>query len=367
MKPVKVGLVGCGYISGIYLENSKIFNGFDVVVCADLLIERAVARAEEFGVPKACSTEELMADPEIEMVLNLTTPDGHHGVAKQAIEAGKSVYNEKPLSIDLADGKELVDLARESRVLLGGAPDTFLGGGIQTCRKIIDDGLIGKPVAVTAFMTCPGHESWHPDPAFYYKKGGGPMFDMGPYYLTALVNLVGPINQVKASAKITFDERTITSEPKNGTKIKVEVPTHVAGIMDFHDGATGVIITSFDVWEAQLPRIEVYGTHGSLSVPDPNTFGGPVQAYLPEDKEWKDVPLTHGYTENSRGLGVADMAYALRSGRPHRANGDLTYHVFEAMHAFHEASDSEKTVKMLSTVERPAPLPLGLLNGSLDP
>jgi len=367
MKPVKVGLVGCGYISGIYLENSKVFKSFDVVACADLLIERAEARAEEFGVPKACSTEELMSNPEIEMVLNLTTPDGHHEVAKQAIEAGKSVYNEKPLSIDLADGKELVGLARENRVLLGGAPDTFLGGGIQTCRKIIDDGLIGMPVAVTAFMTCPGHESWHPDPAFYYKKGGGPMFDMGPYYLTALVNLIGPINQVKASAKITFDERTITSKPRNGTKIKVEVPTHVAGIMDFHDGATGVIITSFDVWGAQLPRIEVYGTHGSLSVPDPNTFGGPVQVYLPDDKEWKDVPLTHGYTGNSRGLGVTDMAYALRSGRPHRANGDLTYHVLEAMHAFHEASDSEKTVKLLSTVEKPAPLPMGLLKGSLDP
>ncbi len=367
MKPVKVGLVGSGYISGIYLENSKILRSIDVVACADLMIERAEARAEEYGVPKACSTEEIMSDPEIEIVLNLTTPDGHHGVAKQAIEAGKSVYNEKPLSIDLADGKELVDLAKENKVLIGGAPDTFLGGGIQTCRKLIDDGWIGKPVAVTAFMTCPGHESWHPDPGFYYKKGGGPMFDMGPYYLTALVNLVGPIKQVKASTKITFDERTITSEPRNGTKIKVEVPTHVTGIMDFHNQATGVIITSFDVWGAQLPHIEVYGTHGSLSVPDPNTFGGPVKVYLPEDKEWKDVPLSHGYTTNSRGLGVADMAYALRSGRPHRANGDVTYHVLEAMHAFHEASDSERTVKMLSTVERPAPLPMGLLKGSLDP
>ncbi len=367
MKPVKVGLVGSGFISGIYLENSKVFKSFDVVACADLLIERAQGRSEKYGIPKACSTEEIMVDPEIEIVLNLTTPDGHHKVAKQAIEAGKSVYNEKPLSIDLADGKELVDLARENKVLVGGAPDTFLGGGIQTCRKIIDDGWIGKPVAVTAFMTCPGHESWHPDPEFYYKKGGGPMFDMGPYYLTTLVNLVGPIRQVKASTKITFDERTITSEPRNGTKIKVDVPTHVAGIMDFHNQATGVIITSFDVWSAQLPRIEVYGTHGSLSVPDPNTFGGPVQVYLPDDKEWKDVHLTHGYTFNSRGLGVADMAYALRSGRPHRANGDLTYHVLEAMHAFHEASDSERTVKMLSTVERPAPLPLGLLKGSLDP
>lgn len=367
MKPVKVGLVGSGFISGIYLENSKVFKSFDVVACSDLLIERAEGRAKEYGVPKVCSTEEIMADPNIEIVLNLTTPNGHYDVAKQAIEAGKSVYNEKPLAVDLADGKELIDLARENKVLVGGAPDTFLGGGIQTCRKLIDDGLIGKPVAVTAFMTCPGHESWHPDPAFYYKKGGGPMFDMGPYYLTALVNLVGPIRQVKASTKITFDERTITSEPKNGTKIEVEVPTHVAGIMDFRNQATGVIITSFDVWGAQLPHIEIYGTHGSLSVPDPNTFGGPVQVYLPEDKEWKEVPLTHGYTSNSRGLGVADMAYAIRSGRSHRANGDLTYHVLEAMHAFHKASDNEMTAIMLSTVERPAPLPKGLHRGSLDP
>jgi predicted dehydrogenase len=367
MKPVKVGLVGSGFISGIYLENSKILKSFDVVSCSDLIPERAEARAKEYGVLKVCSTEEIMVDPDIEIVLNLTTPVGHYPLAKQAIEAGKSVYNEKPLSIDLADGKELVDLAKENGVLLGGAPDTFLGGGIQTCRKLIDDGVIGDPVAVTAFMTCPGHESWHPDPEFYYKKGGGPMFDMGPYYLTALVNLVGPIRQVKASTKISFPERTITSEPKNGTKIKVDVPTHVAGIMDFHNIATGTIITSFDVWGAKLPWIEVYGTRGSLSVPDPNTFDGPVRVYTVEDKEWKDVPLTHGYTANSRGIGVADMAYAIRSGRPHRANGDLTYHVLEVMHAFHTASDNKKTVALESTAERPAPLPIGLTKGLLDP
>jgi predicted dehydrogenase len=367
MEPVKVGIVGSGFISGIYLENSKIFNSFEVVACADLIMERAEGRVKEYGIPKACSTEEVMDDPEIELILNLTTPDSHYEVAKQAIEAGKSAYNEKPLSIDLADGKELVDMAREAGVLIGGAPDTFLGGGIQTCRKIIDDGLIGEPIAVNSFMTCHGHESWHPDPEFYYKKGGGPMFDMGPYYLTALVNLIGPIRQVKATTKITFPERTITSEPKHGEKITVDVPTHVVGIMDFRNDATGTITTSFDVWGAQLPWIEVYGTLGSLSVPDPNTFGGPVKVYLPESKEWREIPLSHGYTYNSRGLGVADMANALRSKRPHRANGDLTYHVLEAMHAFHTASDTEKTVELKSTVERPAPLPLGLIKGHVDP
>jgi len=366
MKPVKVGLVGCGFISRIYLENSKIFQSFDVVACSDLIPERSKERAEEFGIPKVCSTTVIMEDPEVEIVLNLTTPDSHYNVAKQAITHGKSVYNEKPLAIELENGKELVDSAKKAGVLIGGAPDTFLGGGIQTCRKIIEEGLIGEPIGATAFMTCPGHESWHPDPEFYYKKGGGPMFDMGPYYLTALVNLLGGIKQVKASTKITFHERTITSEPKYGTKIKVDVPTHVVGIIDFHRGATGTIITSFDVWGAKLPRIEIYGTLGSLSVPDPNTFAGPVQLYLPEYKEWREVPMSHGYTFNSRGLGVADMANALRSGRRHRANGSLTYHVLETMHAFYTAADKEKTVKIRSKVKKPDPLPLGLIKGYLD-
>lgn len=367
MEPVQVGLVGCGFISGIYLQNSRIFRSFEVVACADLIRERAEKRAEEYKVPKVVSTEEIMVDPDIKIVLNLTTPISHYAVAKEALAAGKSVYNEKPITIELAEGKELLELAKEAGVRVGGAPDTFLGGGIQTCRKLIDDGWIGNPIAVNAFMTNHGHESWHPDPEFYYKKGGGPMFDMGPYYLTALINLVGPIKQVKASTQVTFKERTITSEPKFGVKIPVEVPTHIVGIMDFHNRATGSILTSYDVWGAQLPRIEIYGTHGSLSVPDPNTFGGPVKIYLPGYKDWSDVPLSHGYTVNSRGLGVADMANAIRSKRPHRANGDLTYHVLETMHAFHVAANREETVVLESVVNKPVSLPLGLLKGYLDP
>jgi predicted dehydrogenase len=367
VKPVQVGLVGCGFISGIYLQNSKIFRSFEVIACADLIREKAEKRAEEYKVPKVLSTEEILADPDIEIVLNLTTPNSHYTVAKQALAAGKSVYNEKPLAIELAEGKELLELAKEAGVRVGGAPDTFLGGGIQTCRKLIDDGWIGDPIAVNAFMTNHGHESWHPDPEFYYKKGGGPMFDMGPYYLTALINLVGPIKQVKASTRVTFKERTITSEPKFGVKIPVEVPTHIVGIMDFHSRATGSILTSFDVWGAQLPRIEIYGTHGSLSVPDPNTFGGPVKIYLPGYEDWSNTPLSHGYTVNSRGIGVADVANAIRSKRPHRANGDLTYHVLEAMHAFHVAADREETVVLESFTDKPVPLPLGLTNGYLDP
>jgi len=335
------------------------------VACADLIPERAQAKAATYGC-RACTPEEILADPEIEIVLNLTIPKAHASVALKALGAGKSAYNEKPLAITREDGRQMLDLAQRMQVRVGGAPDTFLGGGIQTCRKLIDDGWIGEPVAATAFMMCHGHESWHPDPEFYYKVGGGPMFDMGPYYLTALVNLMGPVRRVTGSARITFAQRLITSEPKYGTVIDVDVPTHVAGVLDFQSGAVGTIITTFDVWAAELPRIEIYGTEGSLSVPDPNTFGGPVRVRRRDQKEWMEVPLTHGYAENSRGLGVADLAYALRAGRPARASGELTYHVLDIMHAIHDASREGRHITLASTCQRPAPLPLGLPEDKLD-
>jgi predicted dehydrogenase len=241
-----------------------------------------------------------------------------------------------------------------------------LGGGLQTCRKLIDDGWIGSPVAATAFMLCHGHESWHPDPEFYYKEGGGPMFDMGPYYLTALISLMGPVKSVTGSARTTFPTRTITSEPHNGKVINVEVPTHVAGILNFASGAIGTIITSFDVWAHNLPFIEIYGTAGSMSVPDPNTFNGPVKVQRPNADQWSELPLTHSFAENSRSLGLADMAYALRSGRPPRASGELCNHVLDIMHAVHEASDQGCHVELTTTCSQPAPLPLGLESGLLD-
>ncbi|MGI6706597.1 MAG: Gfo/Idh/MocA family protein [Clostridia bacterium] len=366
MKKVKVGIIGCGNISGIYLQNcSQTFEILDLVACADLIPERAQAKAEEYQI-KAMSVEELLADPEIEIVVNLTIPKAHAEVCTAALEAGKHVHVEKPLAISREDGQKLLELAKAKGLRIGAAPDTFLGAGIQTCRKLIDDGWIGEPIAATAFMTNHGHESWHPDPEFYYKVGGGPMFDMGPYYLTALIALMGPVKRVTGSARITFPERTITSAPKYGTKITVDVPTHVAGVMDFANGAIGTIITSFDVWSAQLPRIEIYGTEGTISVPDPNTFGGPVYVRRAGASEWSEIPLTHGYAENSRGIGVADMAYAIRSGRPHRANGGLAYHVLDIMHGFHDASDSGSHYELASTCEQPAPLPLNLPKGLLD-
>lgn len=364
MQPAKVGIIGCGAISGIYFQAGRTFEMLDIVACADLIRERAEAKAKEFGC-KAVTVEELLADPEIEIVLNLTIPNAHASIAQAAVEAGKSVHNEKPLTITREEGRKLLATAKEKGVRVGCAPDTFMGAGIQTCRKLIDDGVIGEPIAATAFMMCHGHEGWHPDPEFYYKVGGGPMFDMGPYYLTALVNLIGPVKRVSGSTRITFPERVIGSEPKKGQVIKVDVPTHVAGLMEFANGAIGTIITSFDVWAAELPRIEIYGTKGTLSVPDPNGFGGPVRVFLPQEG-WKEVSLTHGYEENSRGIGVADMAYALRSGRKHRASGELAYHVLDIMHAFHDASDQGKRVDLESTCVRPAALPVGLKPGTLD-
>jgi predicted dehydrogenase len=366
-KPAKVGLVGCGNISSIYFQASQKFEAFDIVACADILVERAQARAEEYNIPKATGVDELIADPDLDIVLNLTIPQAHGPVALQALEAGKSVYNEKPLAIDRESAQRMLELAKSKGLLVGCAPDTFMGGGLQTCRKLLDDGWIGTPVAATAFMMGHGPESWHPDPNFFYQPGAGPMFDMGPYYLTALASMLGPVRRVTGSAQITFPERMITSKPKYGEMIQVNTPTHVVGVLDFQSGPVATIITSFDVWSAELPRIEIYGTQGTMSLPDPNTFGGPVRIRRAGEKEWSEVPLAYGYSENSRGLGLADMSYALMSGRPQRASGELAYHVLDIMHAIHDASREGKHIDMTSTCERPALLPLGLVPGRLDP
>jgi len=364
MEPVKTGIIGCGNISGIYCKNAKRLEALDLVAVSDLLVDRAEERAKEYDT-EAVTVEEMLADPEIEIIINLTIPKAHAEVAYKALEAGKSVYNEKPLAISREDGKGLVALAKKKKLRVGCAPDTFMGAGTQTCRKLIDDGWIGEPIAAVANMICHGHESWHPSPEFYYEVGGGPMFDMGPYYLTALVNLIGPVKRVTGSARATFPTRTITSQPKYGKVVEVEVPTHVVGVLDFASGAIGTITVTFDVWSSHLPLIEVYGTQGSLSVPDPNGFGGPVKVRR-AGGEWTEMPLTHGYPENSRGVGVADMAMGLRSGRPHRASGDLAFHVLDIMHAVHEASLQGKHIQLGSTCERPAPMVMDLLPWTLE-
>jgi predicted dehydrogenase len=355
MDKVKIGIIGCGVISEIYLKNlTTMFSHMvEVVACADTIAGKAEMRAQQFHIPKVCTLEQILSDPAVEMIVDLTNPNAHYEICMAALEAGKHVYTEKPLSINRENGLKLIEKAKRKNLYIGGAPDTFLGGGIQTCRRLIDEGRIGKPIAAAAFMTCHGHESWHPNPDFYYKTGGGPVLDMGPYYLTALVNLLGPVAEVKSSAKITFKERTITSPPRRGQTIKVEVPTHVTGILDFKCGAVATLIMSFDIWAANLPRIEIYGTEGSLSVPDPNTFGGKVAVFHQRESVWENVALDSSYIENCRGIGVADMACALRSGKEPRANGRLLYHVLDVMQSMTEASDSKTSLKISSTCEIP--------------
>lgn len=346
MEKVKIGIIGCGNISDIYFKNcTQLFDNLEVVGCADLISSLAEEKAALYGI-KAFSTEELLHHPNVQIIVNLTTPQSHKSVSMAALDAGKHTYLEKPLALSLKDGLALVEKANSKELLLGGAPDTFLGTGIQTCVDLIKDGAIGKPIGATAFLTCHGHESWHPNPEFYYKAGGGPMFDMGPYYLTALIALLGPIKKVSGMTQISFPQRTITSEPKQGQVIDVDVPTHISGLMEFASGATASIITSFDVWGSALPIIEIYGTDGTLSVPDPNTFGGPVKIKRSTDDAFKEVPLEGPYLENSRGLGISDMANSLVNDTKHQANGDLTFHVLKAMHAFHESSDTGRHITL---------------------
>ncbi len=364
--PTKIGIIGCGNISPVYFQACARLNAIELVGCADMVFERAQARATEYNT-QAFTVDQMLAHPDIEIIVNLTIPNAHGEIGLRAVQAGKSVYNEKPLALARAEALSMLELARANNVRVGGAPDTFMGAGYQTVRKLIDDGAIGEPIAATAFMLGHGHESWHPDPAFYYQPGGGPMFDMGPYYLTGLVSLLGPVKRVSGSVRVTFPERTITSKPKFGQKIQVKVPTHVTGTLDFANGAIVTIITSFDVWRHTLPNMEIHGAEGSLSVPDPNSFGGPVKIARAGEKEWTDVPLTHSYANQSRGLGVADMALSIQRNRAsHRANGELAYHVLDIMHAIHDSSNSGAHITLTSTCERPAALPANVTEGEIE-
>lgn len=359
--PAKVGIIGCGNICDQYFKWCATFADIEIVACADLMPERAAAKAMQYGV-RALGVDELLRDPDISIVINLTIPQAHAEVDIAALEAGKHVHSEKPFALNVADGRRILAAAGQRGLRVGCAPDTFLGGGLQTSRKLIEDGWIGRPVAATAFMAGHGHERWHPDPAFYYKAGGGPMLDMGPYYITALIHLLGPVTRVTGSSKITFPQRTITSKPKYGELIDVEVTTHLAGVLDFADGMLATVVMSFDVWAHNLPRIEIYGSEGSMVVPDPNRFSGPVLLRRVGAEEWSEIPLSYS-ADVGRGIGVADMANAIRDERPHRASGELALHALEVMLAVDEASASGRHVAIESSIARPQLLPLGLLPG----
>ncbi|GAA4205758.1 Gfo/Idh/MocA family protein [Actinocatenispora rupis] len=349
---MRVGVVSCGTISGIYLANLARFPGTDVVACADLRPERARAAAERYPGVRAVPVADLLAAPDVELVVNLTLPDAHVPVSLAAVEAGKHVYTEKPLATGTADGARLLEAARERGVRVGSAPDTFLGAGVQTCRALLDDGAVGVPVGATATLLCPGHESWHPAPDFYYQPGAGPLFDMGPYYLTALVDLLGPVTRVAGTARATFGERVAA----DGHVIPVHVPTHVGALLEFASGAVATVVLSFDVAATAIPyRIELYGATGTLTLGDPNAFGGPVR--LGRRDGWTDVTVPDRYAGNERGLGVAEMVEAIDAGRPHRASGALALHVVAVLETILTAARAGTWVDVEPAGERPAAFP----------
>jgi predicted dehydrogenase len=345
---LRVGIVGLGNISRQYLDTLPRLPGVEVVAVAD----QDPARSVE-GVP-LLTPADLYAADDVQLVLNLTTPAAHAPVALAAVAAGKHVYGEKPLALSTVEARTVLDAAAAAGVRLGCAPDTVLGTGVQTARQLIDTGSVGTPVAATAFMTTPGHERWHPAPEFYYQPGGGPLLDMGPYYLSALVTLLGPVRRVTGMTSTPRATRTNLQ----GTPFPVSVATHVTGTLEHEGGAISTLLMSFDIWAAALPRIEVYGTEGSVSVPDPNEFAGPVSVYRPDAPQWTQVPESAGYRAAGRGCGVADLAAALAAGTPHRASGELAYHVLDVMESLLEAANRGETVQVTSTCDRPPPVPL---------
>jgi predicted dehydrogenase len=367
MSVYRIGVVGLGDISDVYINNLKLYPQLvSLEACAARSIEKAKNKADQHGFKKAyASPAELIADPDVDIVLNLTPPESHYEINLAALEAGKHVHTEKPLAATYAEGKHLLDRAKELGLRLGCAPDTFMGGRLQTCRKLIDDGVIGEIVGASAFCAYRGVESFHPSPDFFYKQGAGPLLDIGPYYMTALLSLLGPVESVSAMARRTFPTRTILSEPLKGGVIDVEVDTHVTGNLQFASGAIGTFITSFDCWDSELPRMEIYGSKGTICIPDidpldgPNLFGGEVwlrteENYrwygFPRDEQpsdWKKIPIEHPFTstthsENSRGIGLIDLVLAMQQGREERASGAMALHSLEVMERILDSAHKKK-------------------------
>ncbi|WP_426227417.1 Gfo/Idh/MocA family protein [Pseudarthrobacter sp. DSP2-3-2b1] len=352
-KPVRVGIIGCGKIAGQYLESFRRLEDVILVAVADLDPARAQAAADTCEGVRAVPVEALLAADDVDLVLNLTVPAAHAGVALRAIAAGKHVYGEKPLAATTAEAREVLDAARAAGVLVGCAPDTVLGTGIQTARKAIDDGLIGAPVAATATMLTPGHERWHPDPDFYYQPGGGPLLDMGPYYISALVTLLGPVSSVIGAASAGRSERTIGSGPREGQPVPVAIDTHVTGVLEHTSGAISTLVMSFDAVQSTSANIEVHGQQGSLAVPDPNHFDGDVRLFALGAEDWVALPVSAGYLGSGRGYGIADLAATPQGDEP-RAGGTLAYHVLDVMDSLLASAHTGQAVAIRSTAERPS-------------
>ncbi|MDT0264743.1 Gfo/Idh/MocA family oxidoreductase [Streptomyces sp. DSM 44915] len=359
-RPTRVGIVGAGAISGQYLDYFAEHGpaaGVLVTAIADLDPARAARAVDGRPGVRAATPDEVYAADDVDIVLNLTIPAAHAPVALAAIAGGKHVYGEKPIAATSAEARQVLAAAAAAGVRVGAAPDTVLGRGTQTARALIDAGRIGQPLAATAFFACAGHERWHPDPDFYYQPGGGPLFDMGPYYLTALVHLLGPVESVVGAASRSGAERVVGSGPRAGERFPVEVATHVTGVLRHRGGALSTVLMSFDVIGNELPRIEVHGTAGSVSVPDPNYFEGPVRLATHDSDGWREVPLSHGYAAAGRGLGLADLARALRTDCQARADGAVALHVLEVMEALLGAAEDDRARPVASDCARPPLVP----------
>ncbi len=374
MERLRIGLIGCGMISDIYLKNlTTMFSDVvEVVCCADTMADRAAATAEKYGI-KAVTVDEVIESDAVELVLNLTIPLAHYEINKRALLAGKHAYCEKPLAIKVGQASELVALAEARGLYVASAPDTFLGGGFQTIRKLLDEGVIGTPVSVTGVMLASGPEAFHPNPEFLYQKGAGPLFDMGPYYIAALISLFGPVSRVAGLARRTFAERTITGPKRTGEKFPCEVDSYITGLLEFECGVLANLTTTWDMpfpyWESDLPLMEIFGSTGTLILPDPNTFCGITGHPMREvghfvrlrkgSGAFEDIPVVYGFIENSRGIGLADAACAIRGGYMPRVSPTLSQHIVEIMNGMLNSSQSGAYVELHNACERPASLYVG--------
>ena len=379
-KKLRVGVVGCGTISQVYFPNiCEHYTNMELVACADLIPERVLHAQTTYNIPRVCTAEEMVQMDDIDLIINLTTPDVHYYINKLAVTSGKHVYCEKPLAIEFQDAKEVVELAKANGVRAVAAPDTFMGAGIQTTKDILDQGLIGRPVGFTANVTSCGPEIWHPNPGFYFQYGASTMFDMGPYFLTALINLIGPIKRISCFASIGRETRNILGEWK-----APEVPTHYSAILEFACGATGTMMASHEVWDSNLPKLEIFGTTGSISSTDPNMFNGTVRYYdgqkltdlVTSVKEPHPVPLITMVQNmknfsveypstfatdpsprlNMRGLGLSDLAESIMTGRESLLREDVCLHVVEALNGFHTSAETGVAYEMTTTCERAIPM-----------
>ena len=356
-KPLGVGIVGVGNISGQYLANLPKLPNLKLIGIADLDYARAEKVAAEHGV-RAFEGDSIYTDPEVDVILNLTLPQSHAQVNLKALTNGKHVYLEKPFALRMDEALPVISLAKEKGLRIGCAPDTFLGTGIQTSKYLLENGAIGDVFAASAFWSAPGHERWHPNPQFYYLDGAGPLFDMGPYYLTALVFLLGPITSVIGNTTRSHRSRKVHTGDLAQTPIHVEVDTHISAILNHASGAQSTIMVSFEVWGSRLPTIEVYGTEGTITAPDPNQFSEKTSIYTEKEPEWKDVEPLAGYFDAGRGFGLSEMARAIEENRPHRVSGDLGLHILEVMQAILHSGRTDERMRITSSVDSIALVPL---------